>query len=376
MGNKIKLLFRNRSLEMGGSENVLLTILQQLDKTQYDVTLLLNYRQGEFLNRVPKDVKVLCIAEGVECFSKNKWINILQKTIRRVKFWRFQNNPIAFYKKHQLLDFDYEIAFSHYMYSDIFNSPNTQSKKIFWYHGDLRNSGFSEKGKLDIIHQMQQFHKGVFVSNFSKDIVEKTWKVSLVNTQVIHNPLPTNEIALESKEPIKQDFGKINFISIGRLFWQKGFLDLLKAHIRLKKEGYNIRTLILGEGEQRTELEQLIQEYQVEDSFILGGYQANPYPYLKKADYFILPSYSEGYPLVIAEALLLDTFVLSTHVGGISEMVTSEKLGFLFKPGEEQVYQTMKRVLDNPHSKAENLGESILIKNKEIFEQIHQLFQS
>lgn len=374
--SKTKLLFRNRSMEMGGTENVLLTILKELDPSQYDITLLLTYQQGEFLHSIPKKVKVLSVAEGTEDFSKNKWINILQKTIRRIKYWRFQKNPKAFYKKHQLLDVDYEIAFSHYMFDDILNSPNTQSKKIFWYHGDLRNSGFSEKGKLEKIHQMQLFHKGVFVSHFSKNIVEKTWKLNLDNTQVIYNPLPIDEILTKSKEPVKQDFGDFNFISIGRLFWQKGFLDLLKAHIQLKNEGYNIRTLILGEGPQRNELEQTIKEQKVEDSFILGGYQSNPFSYLKNVDYFVLPSYSEGFSLVVAEALLVNTYVLSTNVGAVDEMITSEKLGILFEPGEEHVYQAMKRVLDNPPSKTENLGKNILMKNKEIFQQIHQLFQS
>ncbi len=372
--NKTQLLFRHRSMEMGGIENVLLTILAELDLSQYDITLLLTYQQGEFLHRIPKNIKVLSIAEGIEHFSKNKWINIFQKMIRRIKYWRFQKNPRSFYKKHQLLEVDYEIAFSHYMFEDTLASPNKKSKKIFWYHGDLRNSGFSEKGKLEIIHQMQQFHKGVFVSEFSKNIVEKTWKVSLDKAQVIHNPLLTDEILVKSKVPVKQEFGKINFISIGRLFWQKGFLDLLNAHIRLKNEGYDIRTLILGEGMQRTELEQIIKKHKVENSFILAGYQANPYPYLKNADYFILPSYSEGYPLVIAEALLVDTFVLSTHVGGISEMITSEKFGILFEPGEEQVYQAMKKVLSQNMKKNTDLGRDILIKNHLIFTKIKNLF--
>ena len=61
---KKKILFRNRSLEMGGIENVLLTILNHLDQSKYEITLLLNYEQGEFLERVPKGVRVLSIGIG------------------------------------------------------------------------------------------------------------------------------------------------------------------------------------------------------------------------------------------------------------------------------------------------------------------------
>ncbi|QCX53422.1 glycosyltransferase [Elizabethkingia sp. JS20170427COW] len=376
MPKKIKLLFRNRSLEMGGTENVLLTILHELDKSEYEITLLLNYHQGEFLNRVPKEVRVLSIGKGVDEFSNNKYLKLIQKSLRRLKYAWFQKFPKTFYQQHHLMDMDYEVAFSHYMYDDILNSPNRKSKKIYWFHGDLRNSGFSEQGNLEIIKKMKQFNQGVFVSQFSKNIVEQTWNVQLENAGVIHNPLSTKQILEKAEEAPLQDFGKIDFISIGRLFWQKGFKDLVLAHKKLIEEGHNIRTLILGDGPQKAELTQLIQENNLQDSLILGGYQGNPFPYLKKAQYFVLPSYSEGYPLVIAEALLLNTYVLSTNVGGIAEMITSDQKGILFDPGVEPLYQAMKQVLETPPLINEKLGQEIISKNKEIFQKINELFHS
>lgn len=372
---KKKILFRNRSMEMGGIENVLLTILNHLDQSTHEITLLLNYEQGEFLNRIPAGVRILSIGKGSQIFSNIKIIHLIQKSWRRLKYFSFQNNPKNFYKKHQLLDYDFEVAFSHYMFDDILKSPNLKSKKIFWFHGDLRNSGFSVKQNNHFVHQMVQFDTGVFVSHFSKNIIEKTWGVVLQNSQVIYNLMPVDEILEKSRQP-QQNFGKINFVSVGRLFHQKGFKDLLSAHIRLLKEGFTIRTLIIGEGNQRAELEKIIHDNNVSDSFILGGYQENPYFHIKTANYFILPSYSEGYGLVVAEALLLDTFVLSTNVGGILELIESEEEGILFSPGAEHVYTAMKKVLTEKETlhKNNNFKQKIINRNQRTQDQLLQLF--
>src|SRR5690606_7218523 len=159
---------------------------------------------------------------------------------------------------------------------------------------------------------MMKFDKRVFVSEFSKIGIEQKWNLSIEPSEIINNLLPLDEISRKSELPTEKDYGKINFLSIGRLQPSKGFMDLIEAHFKLIKEGYQIRTLILGEGYQHGELEQKINELGISDSFILGGYQSNPYPYYKTADYFVLSSHSEGYSLVTAEALFLGTPVIAT----------------------------------------------------------------
>lgn len=372
---KKKILFRNRSLEMGGIENVLLSILNHLDQSKYEIILLLNYEQGEFLNRVPKGVRVLSIGKGSQMFSKIKLISLIQKSLRRLKYFSFQKNPKNFYNKHQLLDLDFEVAFSHYMFDDILNSPNLKSKKIFWFHGDLRNSGFSVEQNKRFVQQMTQFDTGIFVSHFSKNIIEETWGVVLHNSEVIYNLMPIDEI-LEKSQQTQHHLGKIDFVSVGRLFHQKGFKDLLLAHIRLIKEGFSLKTLLIGEGNQRPELEKIIADNNVSESFVLGSYQENPYFYIKTASYFILPSYSEGYGLVVAEALLLNTYVLSTNVGGIQELIESEDEGILFPPGVDNVYNAMKKVLTEKESfqQNSNSAQKIISRNQKTHDQLRDLF--
>lgn len=377
--DKIKILFRHRSLEMGGIEMVLLNILNYLDYNKYEVVLLLNYKQGEFLHRVNKEVKVLYIGQDSELSSENKYLNFIQKAKRRLKYAIFENYPKFFYKKHQLLDYDYEVAFSHYMLKDVYNSPNKKSKKIYWIHGDLRNSGFGVKQNNLFVELMQKFDTGIFVSNHGKNIVEKHWNVQLKNAQVIYNPLEIDQILAQAKEPTEEPFKNIDFISVGRLFSAKGFKDLVEVHHQLVCEGYKIKTAIIGEGIQRKELETITEKYDIADTFLLYGFSENPIKFIKESRYFVLPSYSESYPMVIGEALCLNKPILSTNVGGISEMVQNNRNGLLFNPGKEELYKVMKLVLDNPSlekilSKQDSLVE-LKEKNNRIFQQLDQLFQ-
>lgn len=92
-------------------------------------------------------------------------------------------------------------------------------------------------------------------------------------------------------------------MSIGRLAYQKGFDLGIEVIEKLCKEGYAIKWYIIGEGNQRTELEQKISEsIYAKESIVLLGQQINPYPYLKMCDIYFQPSRHEGYGIAVAEA--------------------------------------------------------------------------
>jgi len=377
-GAKKKIIFRNRSLEMGGIETVLLNILNHLDQDRYEIVLLLNYLQGEFINRVPAHIRVLAVGENSEDFSKNVFLKVLQKIKRRLKYGFFEVFPAYFYKKNQLLDYDVEVAFSHYMMKSILKSPNRKSKKIFWIHGDLRNSGFGTEQNQKFVDEMLKFDTGVFVSKHGKNVVEKNWRVELKNAKVLYNPLNIKQIQAKARENVEEKFRDIDFVAVGRLFFAKGFADLVEAHHQLISEGYKIKTLLIGDGIQRKELENFVEKYNMKDNFFLYGYSDNPVKYMQNARYFLLPSYSESYPMVIGEALILNKPVLATDVGGVSEMVQNEVNGLLFKPGKAELYETMKRVLDEPALAQKLSAHDSLTefqnRNEQIFQQIDQLF--
>jgi glycosyltransferase involved in cell wall biosynthesis len=362
---KKKILFRNRSLEVGGSEKILLNILQNLDRNKFDITLVLNFKEGEFINQLPPDVKVKSITNGIDFLNKNSFLSKLNRAIKRLQYFLFQIYPILFYKKHQLMDIETEIAFSHYMIPTLLNSPLKKSKKIFWFHGDLLEFALTDDEKYKLVQSLLKLDQGVFVSEHSKKNIENNYKIKLSNSTVIYNPINTMEIKEKSNEEISESLPFFDFISIGRFGKAKGFDDLVNAHYQLINEGYKINTAIVGSGEEYENIKQLIKQYNLEDSFHLLGFQSNPLKYLKNSNYFIFPTYTESYPTVVAESLILGVPVLSTNVGGIPEMVINEQEGFLFNPGKENVYKYMKKVLDD---------KELLIQLKQNCKQSHLKF--
>ena len=131
--DKIKVLFRLRSLEMGGVQRVILDLLRNLPKDKFDITLMLNLYQGELVSEIPKDIKLITLAKGKEYFSKNKIINSLQLILRRIKLKFYAIFPSIIYPE----KYDLEIAPSYTEFEMVLNSPNKNSRKIGWFHSCL-----------------------------------------------------------------------------------------------------------------------------------------------------------------------------------------------------------------------------------------------
>ena len=78
------------------------------------------------------------------------------------------------------------------------------------------------------------------------------------------------------------------------------------------------------------------------------GFTDNPYPQIKKADFYILSSRYEGFPTVLFEAITLKKKIIATEVSGVSEMLENGKLGLIVENSEQGIYDGMKKALENP----------------------------
>ena len=80
------------------------------------------------------------------------------------------------------------------------------------------------------------------------------------------------------------------------------------------------------------------------------GFTDNPYPYFKRADFYILSSRYEGFPTVLFEAMTLNKNIIATDVSGVREMLNDGDLGLIIENSEEGIYEGMKKALLNPQS--------------------------
>lgn len=375
---KTKILIRHKTMDSGGVEQVLISLFNNLDQEKFEITLFLNYHQGAFLKLIPPHINVISIDKGIESLSKNPIIHFFQKVRRKLKYLYFQKFPHYFYQKNQLLDYDYEVSSTHYMIDDVLNSPNKKSKKVFWIHGNLLKSGLNFEQNQEIAKKLPKFDKGIFVSNASKKIVEETFNLKLDNSIVVYNPVEIEKVKSNASKNIDKDYGNIDFVFVGRLDSQKNIPLIIEAHKRLIDEDYSIKTLIVGDGKEYNLLKNKIERYHLSDSVFLHGHSYTPEIYIKQANCLLLPSSTEGYPMVILEALILGVPCIASNVGGVPEIIEDKKYGFIIEPSQENLYQAMKKILDNPNL-LENFRSKIKLidfnqKNQEIFSKLETFF--
>lgn len=351
---KIKVLFRHRSMEMGGVEKVLLSMLNNLDRNKFDLRLCLNLFQGELRNEIPDFVDFKTLAKGKEDFSENPLINNIQLVLRGAKLWLYRTFPIIPDRFILNNDADVEIATGYTMFSDALNSSNKKSKKIGWFHSDITYPKLQPAVSL-ILKQIPKFDYFFWGSQQAKDIfTEKYPDVELPPNEVIRNAIPIEELKQKALEFVP-DFETENpvFINVGRLHSRKGHHKLMEAHSQLLKDGFPHKIYVIGDGEEKENLKNQAEKFGVEHTFILCGSLLNPYPFVKNADFFILPSESEGWPLIIADTLILQKPIIATNVGGIPEMIAHKKNGYLIPYETEEMYKAMKEFIMNKELTAE-----------------------
>ena len=160
-----------------------------------------------------------------------------------------------------------------------------------------------------------------------------------VNSICIYNPLNKKEIIKKSKQKINLSFFSnktINFINVGRLEDQKDHETLINGFIKLKSE-INYKLLIIGNGRNKNKLNILIKRNSLDNRIKIVDFKKNPYPFMKKADAFILSSIFEGLPNVLLEALVLKKFIISSNCPtGPLEILQNGKGGLLFKSKNSQ----------------------------------------
>jgi glycosyltransferase involved in cell wall biosynthesis len=148
-------------------------------------------------------------------------------------------------------------------------------------------------------------------------------------------------------------------VCVGRLCEQKGQLLLVEAARRLAEIGIGFELVLAGDGEMRAEIEALIASYRLQDNVRITGWisakQVREEILASRA--LVLPSFAEGLPVVIMEAMALYRPVISTYVAGIPELVTSGEHGWLVPAGDlSALTEAVEECLDAPADTLSQMG--------------------
>lgn len=171
----------------------------------------------------------------------------------------------------------------------------------------------------------------------ARDLVERIGlRRDLVT--VIHNPVPLEDVVHRAARPAPDPWfageGPPVVLGVGRLTEQKDFATLIRAFARVRRR-LEARLVVLGEGEDRCALQEIVADEGVLDDARLPGFVDDPAPYLRRAGVFVLSSAWEGLPLVLLESLAVGTPVVATDCdSGPREILEGGRYGRLVGVGD------------------------------------------
>lgn len=354
---KRKILIVNDEMVVGGVARVLNNMLKILDYQRYDVDLLILHKHGEMLKDIPASVNVLegtsffnvCDESLKELIKNKKWGLVLKKLhlLFLMKSGQIFKKIEQERKKILSHPYDVEIAYKE-GFCTIFVASGNSAKKVNWVHVDYKVHNYSSnhmelmKNALSMIdvHVAQS----IDAANSYKEVFGLNQEFHIIN-----NCIDIEKIKNQASEEYHFPTSDFNIVSVGRLHHQKAYKRMTEVHKKLVDAGLKFHFYVVGDGEERKEVETLIQEYQIQDTFILVGYDENPFKYVKAADLFVLQSLYESAPTVVYEALTVNTTpILSTMVAGVSTQLQEGKLGMIVENSVEGLYQGIKHCIEHP----------------------------
>lgn len=343
--NKKRLIIIIDSLKSGGAEKVLIEILNKLNYDKYLVDLLLINKVGEYMENIPNDVEIFNL---IDTYNRKPTI------VDKIRFRLYYNNP-KFINKLLKERYDIGIAFLEGDSTRILSRLNNINYKIAWVHTDVTRHCINSS--YDVYRNI---NKIICVSNNSKDRFLEKYNIDKNKLKVIYNPIDKDKIVeLSNKYNLQLD-SKINIISVGRLVKEKGFDILIKAISELIKKKINVHLYIIGEGTERSNLEELIKNLNLESNITLVGFKKNPYPYIRCGDICVSSSLYEGFSLFLAEAMVLGKSIVSTETQGAIELLDNGKLGLLCKCNSvDSLVNKLELIINEKEPQNNNLDSNI-----------------
>lgn len=128
--------------------------------------------------------------------------------------------------------------------------------------------------------------------------------------------------------------------AVGRLAAEKGFDVLIRSVNELVRNNENVHLVIVGDGDERANLLQLVAEHGLQNRVTFPGWQSDVRGYFEAMDAFALSSHREGLPNVLLEAMALEVPVVATRVNGVPRLVQDGRNGFLIDPGSTAALTT------------------------------------
>ena len=360
---KKKLLFIIDTLNCGGAEKSLISLLALLDYTRFDVSLLIMDPErdpehgksiGTLEKYVPQNVNILdyelfgtSLIEQIRKF----WLHARLSPQLRIAHKR-NDAEIHWDSAHgnyfPLAD-EYDVAIAYQQGTPTFflATKVCARKKIAWINADLYSLGFSMDycqqfyDKMDVVVVVSEKLKEKFASKSPWLSGKLSCVYDIVNQDLIRT------MAQEPVNDMSPVDGEFSIVTVGRLSLPKNHLLAVDAARILKDYGRIFKWYFVGEGETRPTIERRIKEYGLDEQVVLLGLKDNPYPYMAKADIYVQTSSHEGFCLTLAEARILGRPIVTTNFDIVYDQITDGENGLISDMTPDSVAGKIMKLMDD-----------------------------
>ncbi len=318
---KIKIMHITRSLNLGGLERVITILSKELDKTKFEVSICCLLRKGYFAEGLEKEgVKIYLLNER----NRKKDYFLFFKLARLLK--QVKPDIIHTHNTHALIDG---------------TLAGIMEKVSCIIHTDHARQFPDTKHNMILERLLSKFvFKIVAVSQYSKNDLIRYEKMDVNKIQVIYNGVPNNKKIIETKK-LRDEFSLRDSCPIlgyvGRLSEEKGCQTLLAALPKIVEKFPQTKLLIVGDGPFRRNLEKKVKIFNLTHYVQFFGKRVDVDNFYQIFDIYILPSFREGLPLSLLEAMSHRNPVIASDVGGIGEVIEDGKSGFLIESGNSDL---------------------------------------
>lgn len=349
------------NLNMGGAEKSLINMLNEFNREEANIDLLLLKREGLLLDFVPDWVSVLEPSPEIVALYSPRRIagHIFLKTFRiiatllssietksdtRKRFIRWRK---YYFTRIPVLKKEYDLAVSYLdgesMYY-VIDKVNAKEKYTFVHTQYSKN-------KIKIACDRPYYEKEdkiITISERCKDSIIEAHPQVKNKVFYIPNIVSSSQIKGLSQAFIPKEYNtsETMILSVARLEKIKGIDLAVEAAKELKERGLRFKWFVIGEGSQKSSLAEMINKYELSNHFVLLGTRVNPYPYIGMCDLFVQPSRQEGRSLSLCEAKILARPIVATNYDTIVDQL-NENEGVIVEKDGHSICEGIVSLIDN-----------------------------
>lgn len=353
----MKIIVLTTSLSRGGITSFMIPLVNFLIEENHDVTLAYTIDEGNYIDRISNKVQKLQYktygkySKLFRYIRKNAILDVLKIVMRKKnaipKYSSIQRIAYIDAEDVYITDKQYDIAIStaEGFCNAVVANNIVADKKIGWIHPDMKSLGLDIRKGTSILNKYDYI---VSVSQSGCATLKAFFPNERKKIVHIDNMIDSDYIRMKSMIRIDDMYNAVNgrtLVTVCRIANESKRLDrIVSIADNLKVQHFNFKWYIIGDGPDYNMLDSLIKSKSLTDKVILLGARNNPFPYIKKADYFVLTSQYEGKPVVVEEAKVLHTPIIVTNYSSARNQVT-EKLGIVVDNSDENLIEQMSDVI-------------------------------